>query len=91
MQHWIVLSASCYLKGTQDYRLSYKQTSEETMAYGYCDADWASQRMISVPALVTHFFFREERSAGTKATTYSCSVYNGRVYVITTLVQKLYG
>ncbi|GBP91603.1 Copia protein [Eumeta japonica] len=43
MQHWIVFKRVMrYLKGTQDYRLSYKQTSEETMAYGYCDADWAS-------------------------------------------------
>lgn len=43
MQHWIALKRVMrYLKGTQDYRLRYKQNSEETMAHGYCDADWAS-------------------------------------------------
>lgn len=31
-----------YLKGTQDYRLSFKQNLEETITHGYCDADWAS-------------------------------------------------
>lgn len=43
MQHWLALKRVMrYLKGTQDYRLSYKQTPEETMTHGYCDADWAS-------------------------------------------------
>ncbi|GBP22094.1 Retrovirus-related Pol polyprotein from transposon TNT 1-94 [Eumeta japonica] len=74
IQHWIVLKRVMrYLKGTQVNRLSYKQNSEETMGHGYCDADWASQwpssiiqRMIGVPTLVTHYFFREERLAGTQ-------------------------
>ena len=43
MQHWVALKRVMrYLKGTQYYRLTYKQNSEETMAHGYCDADWAS-------------------------------------------------
>lgn len=43
MKHWIALKRIMrYLKGTQDYRLSYKQNLEETMPHGYCDADWAS-------------------------------------------------
>lgn len=43
MQHWVALKRVMrYLKGTLDYRLSYKQNCEETMAHGYCDADWAS-------------------------------------------------
>lgn len=31
-----------YLKGTLDYKLSYKKNLQETMTHGYCDADWAS-------------------------------------------------
>lgn len=43
MQHWLALKRVMrYLKGTQDYRLTYKQTPAETMTHGYCDADWAS-------------------------------------------------
>lgn len=43
MQHWLALKRVMrYLKGTQDYRLSYKQMPEETQIHGYCDADWAS-------------------------------------------------
>ncbi|KAJ8717783.1 hypothetical protein PYW07_005713 [Mythimna separata] len=42
-QHWVALKRVMrYLKGTQDYRLTYKQNSEETMAHGFCDADWAT-------------------------------------------------
>lgn len=43
IRHWLALKRVMrYLKGTQDYRLTYKQSPEETMTHGYCDADWAS-------------------------------------------------
>lgn len=43
MSHWLALKRVMrYLKGTEEYRLSYKQNSEENMTHGYCDADWAS-------------------------------------------------
>lgn len=43
MRHWVALKRVMrYLKGHQDYRLSYTQNMEETMTHGYCDADWAS-------------------------------------------------
>lgn len=43
MTHWTALKRVMrYLKGTEEYRLSYTQNKEENMAHGYCDADWAS-------------------------------------------------
>lgn len=43
MRHWTALKRVMrYLKGTLDYKLSYKKNLEETMTHGYCDADWAS-------------------------------------------------
>ncbi|XP_063834918.1 uncharacterized protein LOC135084103 [Ostrinia nubilalis] len=42
-QHWAALKRVMrYLKGTQDFKLSYKKNPEETMTHGYCDSDWAS-------------------------------------------------
>ena len=43
MSHWLALKRVMrYLKGTDDYRLSYKQNLKENMTHGFCDADWAS-------------------------------------------------
>lgn len=43
MQHWLALKRVMrYLKGTQDYRLSYKQCHDEMMTHAYCDSDWAT-------------------------------------------------
>lgn len=43
MHHWVALKRVMrYLKGTQDYRLTFKQTQDEELTHGYCDADWAN-------------------------------------------------
>lgn len=43
MQHWNALKRVLrYLKGSQDYRLTFKNVPDENMTHGYCDADWAS-------------------------------------------------
>lgn len=46
MSHWTALKRVMrYLKGTEDYRLCYKQNSEEDITHGFCDADWASSEL----------------------------------------------
>lgn len=42
-QHWLALKRVLrYLKGTLNYKLSYKQSDSEELCHAYCDADWAS-------------------------------------------------
>lgn len=43
MKHWVTLKRVLrYLKGTENYRLTYKRCQDEDIAHAYCDADWAN-------------------------------------------------